>query len=497
LILRERASDLLLLRERASDLLLLRERAAYLLPLRSLPTNDLLLLCSLRSRSLRSPARSYKDLHKIDAFREMNMVGDALNLHPVVVQRSHELFAKFRDDREIVQKFKGIIAGCLWLAFDEIAKEGKDLLAVTAGSVRASDEGMREKTLSAHAARRNTLHTQGMAGVTLDTDVSTMFVKSADGKGGAGGEEEDDRMTQVARKPMIQWDIDDIRDWLMNAVEDVAGKHEAMLPQMRKEIERLSQDAPLGEKAFQAILWPHLGAQGWTTGSTLEGAEGRFFFGPGHSGASPGVLGKNHFRSMLGVTRFFLKTEREQNGEDGNIAPLLELEEALKKAGASTARIASLEALCRLQLDEDSLVEKAELLIDHLESGGAASQTLPKAAGTATARVADMGVLGIQYQGKDERGSGGAGGIGNNAKNVGKTKEEPGLGKDLMLMTVKRLEMVVKDKDVAAKLAAALDAMKARQKAVGKKRKGNEAAQHRANQAKRKNYLSLKMKEGN
>ena len=83
---------------------------------------------------------TYKDLHKLDAFREINQVGDALNLHPVVIQRSHELFAGFRDDREILQKFKGILAGCIWLAFDEIAEEGKQILAITAGDVQKGDE---------------------------------------------------------------------------------------------------------------------------------------------------------------------------------------------------------------------------------------------------------------------------------------------------------------------------------------------------------------------
>jgi hypothetical protein len=39
----------------------------------------------------------------------MAHVGDALNLHEAVIQRAKELFAGFRDDRELVQQFKGVI----------------------------------------------------------------------------------------------------------------------------------------------------------------------------------------------------------------------------------------------------------------------------------------------------------------------------------------------------------------------------------------------------
>jgi transcription initiation factor TFIIIB Brf1 subunit/transcription initiation factor TFIIB len=51
----------------------------------------------------------YKDKQKKDAFIQMAHVGDALNLHEAVVQRAKELFAGFRDDRELVQQFKGVI----------------------------------------------------------------------------------------------------------------------------------------------------------------------------------------------------------------------------------------------------------------------------------------------------------------------------------------------------------------------------------------------------
>ncbi|MGK3753633.1 MAG: hypothetical protein ACI8RD_005940 [Bacillariaceae sp.] len=48
----------------------------------------------------------YKDKQKKDAFVQMAHVGDALSLHEAVVQRGKELFAGFRDDRELIQQFK-------------------------------------------------------------------------------------------------------------------------------------------------------------------------------------------------------------------------------------------------------------------------------------------------------------------------------------------------------------------------------------------------------
>jgi transcription initiation factor TFIIIB Brf1 subunit/transcription initiation factor TFIIB len=54
----------------------------------------------------------YKDRQKKEAFVQMAHVGDALNLHEAVIQRAKELFAGFRDDRELVQQFKGVIGRC-------------------------------------------------------------------------------------------------------------------------------------------------------------------------------------------------------------------------------------------------------------------------------------------------------------------------------------------------------------------------------------------------
>jgi len=92
----------------------------------------------------------------------------------------------------------------------------------------------RAKAGSAAACRRDGLHTAKVATVVTSTDVSRMFLKGADGKGGVDGAEvENDRMSEVAIKPMHSWDLDDIRDWLIKACMDIAAK-QVRQPQTRE-----------------------------------------------------------------------------------------------------------------------------------------------------------------------------------------------------------------------------------------------------------------------
>ena len=57
----------------------------------------------------RKTRTGYKDKQKREAFSQMQHVGDALNLHEAVIQRAKEIFAGFRDDRELLQQFKSVI----------------------------------------------------------------------------------------------------------------------------------------------------------------------------------------------------------------------------------------------------------------------------------------------------------------------------------------------------------------------------------------------------
>lgn len=108
----------------------------------------------------------YKDKQKKDAFHQMVHAGDALGLHEAVVQRAKELFAGFRDDREMVQQFKGVLAACLSEAFDELSRDGKQILKKRAGEVdgRGVKEDEGPVIMHARASRRNDLHSASLAG---------------------------------------------------------------------------------------------------------------------------------------------------------------------------------------------------------------------------------------------------------------------------------------------------------------------------------------------
>ena len=147
----------------------------------------------------------YKDKQKRDAFSQMTHCGDALNLHEAVVQRAKELFAGFRDDRELVQQFKGVVAACLCEAFDQLASDGKRILKET-------EEQEPEVFTSKRANRRNDLHHANLAGkggLLLD-------LKAVEKK------EEQQDSSAVWQKPVASWDLDECRSWLLLASRNIA-----------------------------------------------------------------------------------------------------------------------------------------------------------------------------------------------------------------------------------------------------------------------------------
>lgn len=64
----------------------------------------------------------YKDQHKKKAFNRIKGAAMALGLHESIVDRAHELFASLRDDREAVRDFDAVIAACIIIAADEVAR---------------------------------------------------------------------------------------------------------------------------------------------------------------------------------------------------------------------------------------------------------------------------------------------------------------------------------------------------------------------------------------
>jgi hypothetical protein len=158
----------------------------------------------------------YKDKQKKEAFVQMAHVGDALSLHEAVVQRAKEVFAGFRDDRELVQQFKGVIAACLCEAFEQLSQQGKAILKQEQEDVeKVVADNTKTQQLSARAVRRNELHHANMAGKGgLNLDLSSVKKE----KTGAEAE----ASPTAEEKPAPTWDLEDCRSWLLEASRSIA-----------------------------------------------------------------------------------------------------------------------------------------------------------------------------------------------------------------------------------------------------------------------------------
>ena len=169
----------------------------------------------------------YKDRQKKDAFYQMTHAGDALGLHEAVVQRAKELFAGFRDDREMVQQFKGVIAACLSEAFDQLSRDGRQLLKKQAGEGGAGAATKEEdgpKIIHARASRRNDLHSASLAGkggLLLETTVV-----SHGGVAGVGVNMKSPNESITGQpfetKSAATWDMDDCKSWMIEATKSIA-----------------------------------------------------------------------------------------------------------------------------------------------------------------------------------------------------------------------------------------------------------------------------------
>ena len=168
----------------------------------------------------------YKDRQKKDAFMQMVHATDALGLHEAVLQRAKEFFAGFRDDRELVQQFKGVIAACLCEAFDELSKDGQHILKKRAGEdaeLDADEDG--PKVIHARTSRRNDLHSASLAG-----KGGLLLDKTVVSHGGVAGGALDDTKVKAKTglpfesKPAATWDFDDCKSWMIEASKSIA-KH--------------------------------------------------------------------------------------------------------------------------------------------------------------------------------------------------------------------------------------------------------------------------------
>lgn len=152
----------------------------------------------------------YKDKQKKDAFMQMAHVGDALNLHEAVVQRAKELFAGFRDDRELVQQFKAVIAACLCEAFDQLSSAGRQILK------QKEEAAPAETFINQRASKRNGLHHANLAGKGgILLDFSSIKKEKED-------KAKENQLSGVEAKPAPKWELDDCRSWLLEASQSIA-----------------------------------------------------------------------------------------------------------------------------------------------------------------------------------------------------------------------------------------------------------------------------------
>jgi len=144
----------------------------------------------------------------------MTHVGDALSLHEAVVQHAKGLFAGFRDDRELVQQFKGVVAACLCEAYHKLCADGRQILK----RQFTSDLDGPEKETTARAHWRNDMHKSTAA----SADRTSVFVpKSALDLVKSEKADGDDALV-LADKPAARWNLNDCRSWLLEASKSIA-----------------------------------------------------------------------------------------------------------------------------------------------------------------------------------------------------------------------------------------------------------------------------------
>jgi hypothetical protein len=302
----------------------------------------------------------YKDKQKKDAFLQMTHCGDALNLHEAVVQRAKEIFAGFRDDRELIQQFKGVVAACLCEAFDQLSSAGRQILkqkleqddtATKDEEELAADEVKSNRakfTHSSRANRRKELHHANLAGKGgLLLDFSAMPQQVGPGGGddakrlNGGGDGDAPAQTAaspsaggtstvaIADKVASSWELDDCRSWLLEASRTIA----------QKWIQDQKNGKVVVNNNSSSSTAPTI-----PKGTSQEELEGRMV---------------EHAITLCDLLEAELKAEQQQQQQ---------------------------------------------------QAGG------KKKVAVVTPRIKEMGILGIKWQHSHERGSGGKGGVGNSGK---------------------------------------------------------------------------------
>ena len=189
---------------------------------------NLINLSEMNGNNKEVTRQGYKDKQKREAFVLLKNTGEALDLNVAVVERAKELFACFRDDRDVVKDLGGVLAACLCEALEHCAfHAGTDLLElakrhafqlqkIIAGIGPDRKRSQRsQKTLLGKTIRRKMLHDTSMAirGKNLDLDEITKHINTTKKVTVAAASFDVD----LERKPLVAWNLNDIRSWLLYA----------------------------------------------------------------------------------------------------------------------------------------------------------------------------------------------------------------------------------------------------------------------------------------
>lgn len=380
----------------------------------------------------------YKDKQKKQAFVQMNHVGDALNLHEAVVQRAKEIFAGFRDDRELLHQLKAVIGACLCEAFDQLAAEGKKILQQQEqgdgweeeddkddAAKEAKAEAIRKRlATNSRAVRRAELHSASMAGkggLALDYSAiehKTVKAKPEDTASAGAAAASSAAGSKFETKLTSTWDLEDCRSWLLEASRKIA-------------------QTWVDER--DGVHKDHTATDG-DDGDAKNG-----------NGKRPAPAAKSYPKGS--------RDELEGNLVEHSITICEFLEKQLKQASGSNSAVPGKRVV--------------------------------------TPRVTDISKIGIKWQNHHERGSGGKGGIGNSgnmkqrAISAASSTRRP--GQILFLQSAKKLGEIVKDPLAGESFHKELRALVARQKARKDKELRDEASRQRLQQMKRKPWLQAKV----